>query len=91
VVVSDTARACMHAAAPAVHDRSTTPRDRVAAVLLHGGVPPIAAIGSVTAGDTCDTIGQVEVHDCSGGARAYAAVRRRCLPSLTDATTTCYY
>ena len=81
----------MHVAAPAVHDRPTTPRGRVDVVLLHGGVPPIAAIEWVTADDTCDTIEVPEVHDCSGGARAYAAVRRRCLPSLTDATTTCYY
>jgi hypothetical protein len=41
--------------------------------------------------DTCDTIELPEVHDDAAGVRAYAAVRRRCLPSLTDATTTCYY
>jgi len=91
VVESDAARPCVHVAAPAVHDQSTTPWDRAGRVLLHRGVPPIAAIEWVTHDDTCGTIDLLKAHHHDDGVRADAAVRRRWLPSLTDATTTCYY
>jgi hypothetical protein len=54
-------------------------------------VTPIAPIEWVTADDTCDTIELPEALDDAGGVRACGGVCRRCLPSLTHATTTCYY